>query len=322
MIERIRAARDAPERRCALALAILLACGATFAPSSAAADDIKDDARTQARNLAGQGDAEFSVGRCDKAVPLWRQADERFPAPTIKLRIARCEALLGHVVSATAILETILAAEPPAEASEAFQIAREQAARDLPAVRARVGHLRIELVRTIPGARIELDDSEIVANESLATDPGPHRVLVTARDASWVSNVDIEEGGEHVVRVDIVAEQPPRKAPLQQKIGYVVGAAGLGALAAGGILGATALSSSSSLDAVCGTGRTQCPTSSQEDIDSLKTRALAADITLAGGGALLLTGAILVLTASPPPSEEPKLRIVPLLGGLSVAGRF
>src|SRR5262249_32021786 len=66
------------------------------------------DARAEAREMAVKGDSAFGSGRCDKAIVLWKKAEEKFHAPTILLRIARCEALMGHVVDATQSFESVV----------------------------------------------------------------------------------------------------------------------------------------------------------------------------------------------------------------------
>ena len=116
--------------------------------------------RAEARAIAQQGDEQFYAGRCDKAIALWRKAYDVFHAPTILLRIARCEALLGHVVAAAATLEAIVAepsqpdardddahapaspAPPRAPPPPVFTAAREEARRNLVRVRGRIATLQ------------------------------------------------------------------------------------------------------------------------------------------------------------------------------------
>src|SRR5688572_1319070 len=97
-----------------------------------------DRERAEAKELAQKGDAAFGSGRCDKAIALWRKAATKFHAPTILLRIARCQALIGKVVDATLTLEEIAADKLPADAPRPFVEAREAAVQELPAVRARI----------------------------------------------------------------------------------------------------------------------------------------------------------------------------------------
>src|SRR5271169_2293753 len=111
-----------------LVLCVALACAAL--PAVASADDT-DTTRAEARQLASQGDEAFGIGRCDRAVPLWREAERRFHAPTLMVRIARCEALLGKVVDAAATLEALVAEPIAPDAPAAFVAAHREAEADL-----------------------------------------------------------------------------------------------------------------------------------------------------------------------------------------------
>src|SRR5271165_578330 len=100
-----------------VALSFAAACAAV--PAMSAADDT-DTTRIEARQLASQGDEAFGIGRCDQAVPLWKEAERKFHAPTILVRIARCQALLGKVVDAASTLEALLAEPVAPDAPAAF----------------------------------------------------------------------------------------------------------------------------------------------------------------------------------------------------------
>src|SRR5438067_291363 len=113
----------------AAAIAIIWLSSVVAAP--ARADPPASDPRAEAREIAERGDAQFDAGRCDKAIPLWREAAAKFRAPTIVLRIARCQALVGKVVDAAATLESITKEPLEPDASAAFEEAKQQAERDL-----------------------------------------------------------------------------------------------------------------------------------------------------------------------------------------------
>src|SRR5262245_16028829 len=101
--------------------AVLFATVATVAHGVCAkAADEERGPRAEARATAQKGDVEFSKGRCDRAIALWRKADATFHAPTILLRIARCQALMGRVVAAADALEAIAAEQLPSDAPVAF----------------------------------------------------------------------------------------------------------------------------------------------------------------------------------------------------------
>lgn len=285
------------------------------------ADDAEGtDHRAQARALAESGDAEFAKGRCDRAVPLWQQAESLFPAPTLLLRVARCEALLGQVVNAATMLQQILEQQLPPDAPEAFTEARDEAIRSLPRVRARIATLRVDVAGE--GAVVTLDDGVIRAGEPLPVDPGAHSVSVRAGDATWESNVTLGDGEVRTLAVSVVSRHGVPETPAQRKVGYVLGGVGLAAVVVGAVVGVTALATASSLGNTCGADRSQCPSSAQSDIDSLRMRSLLADLSLGGGAALVIAGAVVTLT-SPPAKEPPaRLEILPTAGGMVLRGVF
>src|SRR5690349_10099649 len=104
------------DRALLLGAALLSLLGSAGAARAATNDEL----RAEARVIAEQGDAQFDAGRCDKALPLWRAAESLFHAPTILLRIARCQTLLGQVVEATRGLEAIVAEPLRPEAPAPF----------------------------------------------------------------------------------------------------------------------------------------------------------------------------------------------------------
>jgi hypothetical protein len=291
--------------------------------SSAAVADA-DARRAEARDLARQGDVAFSQGRCDKAIPLWKRAEDTFHAPTILLRMARCEALLGHVVDATATLEQIVAEKLEADAPPPWREAQRDAADELPGVRARVASLEVSVAGgEATDARVSIDDADAVAGTPIPLDPGSHRLRASAGDAAWAEEVRLAEGESRVVRLTVRREPPRTTVSRIRPVGFAVGAAGLASIAVGAVVfGAPALGNAKDLDGVCGADRQKCPLDRQPDIDRVKTRALVADVWMGVGGALLLTGAVLVLATPAPKKEGPRFRIGPMGAGAQVLGAF
>lgn len=278
-----------------------------------------DLARAEARRIAKQGDQAFTIGRCDRAIPLWVAANERFYAPTILFRIARCQALMGNVVDATKTLEDIVARPPAPDEPAPFAAARKQATTELPNLRARIARLRIEVdTHGLDVSPVVMVDMKSLPSgvSTIDVDPGEHQIRVEARDQRWETSVEAEEGNTRTIRVALGEVHEPPPARTQRTIGFVIGGIGLASLAAGAYFAASASSTSRQLDNVCGPGRKACPADRQDDIDRLKTHALLADFTLGGGAALFGAGAIVVLTEKQPKREEPRIEFFPVgLGG-------
>ena len=308
----------------------LFLCTALYFVPSASAQDSPESApedvrRSEARRLAQQGDQSFTIGRCDKAIPLWEQANEHFYAPTILFRIARCQALLGNVVEATKTLEAIVARPPAPDEPAPFAAARKQAIRELPNLRARIAELRIEVdTRDLDvEPRVLVDRKPVIAGAGvLLVNPGEHQVRVEARDQLWERLIDAEEGKLQTIRVALGEVYQPPPPRTQRTVGFVIGGIGLAAMAAGAYFGASAATTSRELDGVCGGDRKACPPDRQDDIDRLRTHALVADFTLGGGAALFAAGAIVVLTEKPPKREEPRIEFFPIGTGGGVRARF
>lgn len=199
--------------------------------------------RGEARTVATEGDTQFYAGRCDKAIELWKKADAIFHAPTLMLRVARCQALMGKVVDAAATLEALVREPAPAGAgaSSAFSTARETAAQDLAHVRARIGTLRLTVRQTGGSApvTVTIDGSPAIsfpaARQSevrLAVDPGARRVRVFADGASWEREIRFEDGEERAADVPLWIE-PHAIASPQRAAGLAALGTGITALAAG-----------------------------------------------------------------------------------------
>jgi hypothetical protein len=183
----------------------LLLVGVSLAASGVVrAEDASGRARAEARKLAEKGDAAFSEGRCDKAVDLWQEANAKFHAPTILVRVAQCQALLGKVVEATATLETVADARLAPDAPGAFVDAQNRAKAELPKLRARIVRIRLIInksnLRVMPA--LEIDNIKMPrAAGDFNVNPGEHHVRVIAGDASWDATVRLSDGDVREVTV-------------------------------------------------------------------------------------------------------------------------
>ncbi len=284
-----------------------------------------DTRRDEARELALRGDAAFGSGRCDKAIGLWQEADARFHAPTLVLRIARCEALLGRVVAATARLSSIVA-EPRGRGDPApwFE-ATDAAARELPSVRARIAGLAVAIEPEDAGrdGRAELDEVALDLGGANAVDPGRHLLRVNARGARWEQTVELEEGEQRRMRFSVAQEATPVPPQTQRRVAYALFGGGVAVAAAGALaFGVPALGLSRKLEAACGPTRKECPADLAGDVAALNRDALVADLGVGVGAALAVSGVIVFLASPRPVVEPPRFRVIPLAGGAAVSGAF
>jgi hypothetical protein len=299
-------------------LALVVAASAAAHPARA-----DEGARPTARAIAEQGDAQFYAGRCDNAIALWRKADAVYHAPTIVLRIARCQALLGKVVAAASSLQTLVSEPRDADAPPAFAAAREAGERELPRVRARIAYVRVDVrsSRADVPVTIEIDGTPVDASRSVPLDPGTHRVSVAAGGATWAREVQLGDGEARAIEVPLVVDALPTVPRAQRNAGLAVFGAGTLALAAGIGFSVAALSLGRSLDAVCGSGRAACPPSAQGDINRARTYSIAADGVLIGGAVLVVTAGVL-LTANLRVGSQERVRLTATPRGAMLAGEL
>jgi hypothetical protein len=268
--------------------------GSPQPPSTAAAPN----RRAEARAIAERGDAQFDAGRCDKAIALWKDADARFHAPTITLRIARCQAILGRVVDAAATLDAIRQEPIDPAASAPFIEAKRAAEQDLVDIRARIATLRISLqnAKSVPHApTIEIDHESFPGTEEaqIAVDPGRHVLRVRGAEVLWERKVTLVDGQVQTYRLSLSSERPPAPPRPQQKVGLAIGGVGIASIGVG--IGFAVAASGISLRRAA--------------VDRFRIYSRAADLTLMGGGVLVATGALLLIAEPRPRSDPPRLRV-------------
>jgi len=295
------------------------------APVRAQAPSPQEDPRARARTVAGEGDAQFVAGRCDRAIRLWKEADAIFPAPTIELRVAHCQALLGKVVAASGTLEGIVASKLAPDAPEAFVMAKAQATTELPTLRARIATLTIER-RTPRNAHVEeilIDDEKMPLDKaSYPIDPGKHRIRIRQGKEVWEKSVEIEDGEKRTLVASVMLEPAPPPAKPGRTASYILGGTGLALAAVGGVLGLTAMGASDDLKRDCGSNRSECAPSDQSRIDSLKTKALLSDLFLGAGIVTLGVSGYLFWRSTRVEREPPRLRLTVTGSTALVEGRF
>src|SRR5690348_13610735 len=68
-------------------------------------------AKLEARKLADEGQTLFEAGDYRGAIARLREADAKFPAPTIKLALAEAQEKLGQLLEARAVYQRIATAD-------------------------------------------------------------------------------------------------------------------------------------------------------------------------------------------------------------------
>jgi hypothetical protein len=308
-----------------LCVALLVASCTAAAPLFAQSGEAPSgDARSAARELARKGDAEFAAGRCVRAIALWNKAEATFHAPTILLRIARCQALTGKVVEAAATLERVRSEQLPPGAPPAFVEAQRSAEQELPFIRSRIATLSVAVWSkgTSEKPRIDIDEKTMPAGRrSFEVDPGTHRVRVRAGGATWEGSLTLDEGEARALRISLRPDATVEPSRAWRNVGLTLGGVGIASMIVGAGFAVSAHETARELSTVC-RKRSQCPASEQDNIDRLQDHALAADLTIGAGAAVFLTGAAVVLFEPAPSQEGPKVRLAPVGRGAVLTTDF
>lgn len=182
--------------------------------------------KAAARSLFQEGVKAQDAGKYADALVLFSKAQKLYDAPTHLLHIAECQALTGKLVEAAETYETLKRVPLAAGAPDVFVEAKRRAEQDLPALRARIPSLRIDvsprpegLARfqlVVNGVRLPLE----LVGVARPVDPGTTLVEATA-DGFEPARLDvvIREKETRTVGLALVAQRspaPPLAVPYTQ----------------------------------------------------------------------------------------------------------
>lgn len=159
------------------ALALALLASPSFAQSP--------QDRATARLAAEEADKKLAAKDYDGALDLFTKADALVPAPTLKLQIGRVQAQRGKLVEAQQILIDASRSAPTAGEPPSWAKAREDAAKEAAAIKARIPALEITVEGPPKDKPVKVTiDGEAVNPATLglprATNPGQHTVRAEA----------------------------------------------------------------------------------------------------------------------------------------------
>lgn len=323
--------------RASLVLIASLVCSGVALGAPSAQD------RAMAEALFREAKDLGAKGNLDEACRKFEESYSLDPTLGTKLHSAACYEELGRTASAWAAFNEAAALAAKAEDSKREKLARARIAK----LEKSLPKLIIQVSEGVPGLKVSLDGHPLGAaglGTPLPIDPGSHEVQVDAPGYEpWKTTLTVAEGpGTDTLSVPelIKAEQksgeahgaePPDEVKKsivadegagQRTLGYVVGGAGVLALAAGGYFGLRAKSQADDADAHC-SGKF-CSPAGLAGHDDAEQSALISTIGFGVGLAAVATGAILILTATP--SKEQTAWVHPYAGprgaGLSAGARF
>lgn len=139
---------------------------------------------------------------CAAALKRFEAAQKLFDAPTHVLHIAQCQSQTGRLIEAQENYEMLARKTVPPGSPDAFKQAQEAAKRDLPALKARVPTLRIQLTpaaQTIAGLVVQVNGTQMpveLLGIARPINPGRYRIKCTApgwRQIEPAEDVKVDE---------------------------------------------------------------------------------------------------------------------------------
>jgi hypothetical protein len=258
-----------------------LTLAAALAGSGAAQAQDQTTNRALAESLFRHGKRLMQEGRTNEACPKFAESQRLEPALGTLLNLAACHE--GQQKTASAWAEFSAAAVLAARSGERE---REHFARErLAALEKQLSRVVIEVPRREPGLELRFDDGPLGEGAwgiAMPVDPGEHRIHVTAAGFPPWSRAVVVAPGPSLQRIEVpalekaaahrpaltlsapvvapaspaVAAREPQPSPVggasaRRVTGFVVGGAGIAALAAGGYLGLRALADQKIVDREC-----------------------------------------------------------------------
>jgi tetratricopeptide (TPR) repeat protein len=297
--------------------ALLLLLGASHAQAQTTSTQ-----RAAAEALFQQGTAMMEEKRYAEACDKLAGSQELDPALGTMLYLADCYEQAGRTASAWALFREAAESSKHAGQADREQIATERAA----SLEKRLSKLELRVApgRRVPGLELRLNDVVVPSaswNSPLPVDPGPLRIEARAPGKKpWHTQVTLAEGpatqAVDLAPLENAPAAPPAPLPppaaaapapssSQRIVGYVIGAAGVVALGAGGFFGYRAYSLDKKSKRECRDEDPNACTASGVDLrEDAKSAAMLSTLVTIGGGALVVGGLTVVVTAPSAPSSS------------------
>lgn len=306
------------------------------APASAQSDADK----ATARDLANEGQAALDAGDFPKAIDRFARADALFPAPTLKLALARAQVGGGKLVAASETYQAIVREGARPEDPDQFREAVATATQELEQLKPRIPVVVI-LVEGGQSPEVTLDGAPLstaALGVKRIIDPGRHTARATAPGmAPAEQTFDLAEGGSAKIRLELkqaasapppaggvvppgVPPPPPEEEDSGGSILTPIGAIALGlggaSLVVGGITGVLAITEHSTLSDECNSDK-ECPEDMQGTLDDYRTFGDVSTVTFIVGGILAAGGVTLLIVGASSGGDEVGGRAEPPLLSLT-----
>jgi hypothetical protein len=292
-----------------------------------------EEARREALKLAGEAMDLYTAGDFAAALDKFGRADKLTPAPTLKLRVARCLDKLDRMNEAAAAYRAAIATELAPSAPAQHHEARKAAIAELADLLKQIPSVTVIVEGTgADRAAVRLDDKPLARSQvgqKHALDPGPHRFEAVVGKRRARAQALLARGKDERVVLTLPAPEVPDKPPPQvtaedegrpfRIAGWSLVGLGGACLSLGSIAGVIVLEREADLVERC--PNRQCAPDAHEDAKSFDTWRALSTAGLVIGGVMAATGITLVLVApgAPETEGEVSLTLVPGGGGVEVA---
>lgn len=318
--------------RLAAVLALLVL---TTIATSAVADDT--DGRSEALRLAGEAMDLFQAGDYAAALDKFQKADELVPAPTLKLRVARCLDKLDLLQDAAEKYREVIAVELTRTAPAQHHEARKQAVPELASLLEQIPSVTVtvsgpgstEAMVSVSGIPLSTE----ALGQKKTMDPGRYVVEVSAGTRRVAKDVTLRRGDHAKVVLELppLGEDGSVSGPVSPEgdgaglraAGWAVIAVGGAALSVGSILGVVVVTEEDDLLARCVDRR--CPPEAHGDARAFDAKRRATTAMLVIGGVGVAAGVTMLLLAPAAGDKKPEgLSLSPVVmpGGAGLQGRF
>jgi hypothetical protein len=285
-------------------------------------------------------------GKLDEACRKFDEADRTSGswATGALAKLAECHEKAGRLASAWGTWVKVELAASRAGQKERADYAKARVA-DLDGRAPKLTIVVPDALRDEAGLEIERDDAPLVRAEwglPVRVDPGRRVLRVRMpRHVPWEATVDLRAGDVQIVLPAVLAEipAPTAVAPAppfppdetrgraQRRAGIGIGAAGVGALVAGGALGVVALTRGHDASVACGPKLCASGAPGAMLADGARGFQSAAIVSALLGAAGLATGIALYVTAPSAPKPAPRgvlrgLEAFVQVGGAGLRGRW
>lgn len=340
-----------PRRTIALSLALALFAAPAFAdgPRPSAGD------AAAAQSLFYEARTLMQQQRYTEACAKLEESDRLDHGIGTQFNLADCHEHVGKVATAWAGFLDVAAQAKVASQPERERVAKKRAQ----ALEPRLPKLVIEVPESVRGLEVRRDGVLVGSaqwNTALPIDPGPHKIVASAPGKQpWEASVTTAEGKSAKVAIprtlpDMVATTaatvPPEpraaepasfsptyrddsegdRGSAQRTAGWLIGGAGLAALAVGGAFGIASMQARSESRDHC-RGDACDPNGVALRDDAIQRGNIATVVSISGGAAVL--GGLLLVLTSPRGTDRTRgaaIQAVPNVatsgGGLLLQGRF